>query len=175
MQVHVEDISPVQKKITIEIPAERVNEEIEKAYSAIQKKAKLQGFRPGKAPMQLIKRTYSDAMRDDVMRRLYQQTLYQAMDEHKVEPLDSPVIESDILEAGVPFKYSALFEVMPQILLNEYTGLTALKETYIAKPENVENELKRMQENMAQLIPLVEDAAVENGHTVSVDLSLIHI
>ncbi len=172
MQVHVEDISPVQKKITIEIPAERVNEEIEKAYSAIQKKAKLQGFRPGKAPMQLIKRTYSDAMRDDVMRRLYQQTLYQAMDEHKVEPLDSPVIESDILEAGVPFKYSALFEVMPQILLNEYSGLTALKETYVAKPENVENELKRMQENMAQLIPLAEDAAVENGCTVSVDYTI---
>lgn len=172
MQVHVEDISSVQKKITIEIPAEKVNEEIEKAYSAIQKKAKLQGFRPGKAPMQLIKRTYSDAMRDDVMRRLYQQTLYKAMDEHKVEPIDAPTIESDILEAGTPFKYSALIEVMPQILLNEYTGLTATKEKYVPKPESVDGELKRMQENMAQLIPLDEDAAVENGHTVSIDYSV---
>ena len=51
MQVHVEDISSVQKKVTIEIPVERVNEEIDKAYAAIQKKAKLQGFRPGKAPI----------------------------------------------------------------------------------------------------------------------------
>jgi trigger factor len=172
MQVHVEDISSVQKKITIEIPVERVNEEIEKAYSAIQKKAKIQGFRPGKAPMQLIKRTYSDAMRDDVMRRLYQDTLYKAMDEHKVEPLDSPTIESDILEAGVPFKYSALFDVMPQILLNEYTGLVVNKEKYVANPESIDGELKRMQENMAQLIPLDEDAAIENGHTVSVDYSV---
>ncbi len=173
MQVHVEDISSVQKKITIEIPAERVNEEIDKAYSAIQKKAKLQGFRPGKAPMQLIKRTYSDAMRDDVMRRLYQDTLYKAMDEHKVEPIDSPTIESEILEPGVPFKYSAVFDVMPQILLNEYTGLIVNKEKYVAKPENVEGELKRMQENMAQLIPLDEAAVVENGHTVSVDYSIV--
>ena len=172
MQVHVEDISSVQKKITIEIPAERVNEEIDKAYAAIQKKAKLQGFRPGKAPMQLIKRTYSDAMRDDVMRRLYQETLYKALDDHKVEPLDSPTIESDILEQGVPFKYSAIIEVMPQILLNEYTGLIASKERYVAKSESVDNELKRMQENMAQLIPLDEDAVVENGHTVSVDYSV---
>ena len=172
MQVHVEDISSVQKKITIEIPVERVNEEIDKAYSAIQKKAKLQGFRPGKAPMQLIKRTYSDAMRDDVMRRLYQDTLYKAMDEHKVEPIDSPTIESDILEAGVPFKYSAVFEVMPQILLNEYTGLIVNKEAYVSKPESIDGELKRMQENMAQLIPLNEDAAVENGHTVSIDYSI---
>jgi len=172
MQVHVEDISSVQKKITIEIPAERVNEEIDKAYSAIQKKAKLQGFRPGKAPMQLIKRTYSDAMRDDVMRRLYQETLYKAMDEQKVEPIDSPTIESDILEPGVPFKYSAVFEVMPQILLNDYTGLIVNKETFVAKPENIDVELKHMQENMAQLTPLDEGAAIENGHTVSVDYSI---
>lgn len=172
MQVHVEDISSVQKKITIEIPVERVNAEIDKAYSAIQKKAKLQGFRPGKAPMQLIKRTYSDAMRDDVMRRLYQDTLYKALDEHKVEPIDSPTIESDILEPGVPFKYSAIIEVMPQILLNEYTGLVVNKEKYVSKPENIDGELKRMQENMAQLIPLDEDAAIENGHTVSVDYSI---
>ena len=172
MQVHVEDISSVQKKITIEIPAERVDEEIDKAYSAIQKKAKIQGFRPGKAPMQLIKRTYSDAMRDDVMRRLYQQTLYKAMDEHKVEPIDSPTIESDILEPGVPFKYSAIIEVMPQILLNEYTGLIVNKEKYVYKPESIDGELKRMQEKMAQLILLDEDAVVENGHTVSVDYSI---
>ena len=172
MQVHVEDISSVQKKITIEIPVEQVNEEIDKAYSAIQKKAKLQGFRPGKAPMQLIKRTYSDAMRDDVMRRLYQQTLYKAMDEHKVEPLDPPTIESDILEPGVPFKYSAIFEVMPQILLNEYTGLVVSKEIYVAKPESIDGELKRMQENMAQLIPIDEGVAIENGHTVAVDYSI---
>ena len=172
MQVNVEDISPVQKKITIEIPAERVNKEIEKAYSAIQKRAKLQGFRPGKAPMELIKRTYSDAMRDDVMRRLYQETLYKALDEHKVEPLDSPTIESDILEHGVPFKYSAIIEVMPQILLNEYTGLTVNKEIYVNKPENIDAELKRMQENMAQIIPCDEEVAIENGHTVTVDYSI---
>ncbi len=172
MQVHVEDISSVQKKITIEIPAEQVNEEIDKAYAAIQKKAKIQGFRPGKAPMQLIKRTYSDAMRDDVMRRLYQQTLYKVMDEHKVEPIDAPTIESDILEAGVPFKYSALIEVMPQILLNECTGLIVNKEKYVSKPDSIDGELKRMQENMAQLIPLEEGTVVENGHTVTVDYSV---
>ena len=172
MQVHVEDLSPVQKKNTIEIPIERVNNEIDKAYLAIQKKAKLQGFRPGKAPLQLIKRTYSDAMRDDVMRRLYQETLYKALDEHKIEPLDSPTIESDILEQGVPFKYSAVFDVMPQILLSDYTGLIVSKEIYAAKPESIDEELKRMQENMAQLIPLDEGVVVEQGHTVSVDYSV---
>lgn len=171
MQVNVEELSPVQKKISIEIPAERVNEEIEKAYSAIQKKAKLQGFRPGKAPMNLIKRTYSDAMRDDVMRRLYEQTLFKALNDHKIEPVDSPTIESDVLEQGASFKYSALVEVMPQILLQDYSGLEVKKEKYAPKPDSVDAELARMQENMAQLVPLDDDSAVENGHSVSLDYS----
>jgi trigger factor len=173
MQVHVEEISPVQKKLNIEIPVERVNKEIDKAFAAIQKKAKLQGFRPGKVPMQLIKRTYSDAMRDDVMRRLCQETLYKALEEHKVEPLDTPSIECDILEQGTPFKFSAIFGVMPKILLSEYTGLIVSKEKYDAKPEGIDDELKRMQENMAQLIPLDEGAVIDNGHTVSVEYSVV--
>ena len=171
MQVNVEELSPVQKKINIEIPAERVNEEIDKAYSAIQKKAKMQGFRPGKAPMNMIIRTYGDAMRDDVMRRLYEQTLYKALNDHKIEPVDSPTIESDILEQGVPFKYSALVEVMPEILLQDYSGLEVNKEKYVAKPESIDGELARMQENMAQLIPVDEGCAVENGFSVTVDYS----
>jgi trigger factor len=171
MQVNVEELSPVQKKINIVIPAERVNEEIERAYSAIQKKAKIQGFRPGKAPMNLIKRTYSDAMRDDVMRRLYEQTLYKALDDHKIEPVDSPTIESDILEHGTSFKYSALVEVMPQILLNDYTGLEVKKEKYTANPESIDGELARMRENMAQLIPADENDSIESGNTVTIDYS----
>lgn len=169
MQVNIEDISPVQKRIRIEIPAERVNEEIEKAYSSIQKKAKLQGFRPGKAPMQLIRRTYSDAMRDEVMRKFYEQTLFKALDEHKIEPVDSPTIESELLEQNAPFKYSAVVEVMPAVLLKEYTGLEVVKENYVANPESIEGELNRMRENMAQLIPVDDDGIIENGHSVTVD------
>jgi trigger factor len=171
MQVTVEAINPVTKKVSIEIPAERVDAEIEKAYSGIQKKAKLQGFRPGKAPMQLIRRTYSDTMRDEVMRRFYEQTLFKALDEHKIEPIDSPTIESDLLEQGTPFKYSAVVEIMPEILLNEYSGFAVNKEKFVLNPDNIEGEIKRMQENMAQLIPLDDDAVAENGHTVSVDYS----
>jgi len=169
MQVTVETVNPVTKKVSIEIPAERVDAEIEKSFAGIQKRAKLQGFRPGKAPMQLIKRTYSDAMRDEVVRRFYEQTLFKALDEHKIEPIDSPTIESEILEQGAPFKYSALVEIMPEILLNEYTGFAVSKEKFVLNPDNIEGEIKRMQENMAELTPLPEGAAVETGHTVSID------
>lgn len=171
MQVTVETINPVTQKVCIEIPAEQVDAEIEKVYAGIQKKAKLQGFRPGKAPMQLVRRTFSDTMRDEVMRRFYDQTLYKALDEHKIEPVDSPTIESDILEQGVPFKYCAIVEVLPEISLKDYTGLAVSKEKLVPNPDAIEDEIKRMQENMAQLVPLDEGAVVETGHVVSVDYS----
>jgi trigger factor len=169
MQVTIESTSPVTRKVCIEIPAEHVDAEIEKAYAGIQKKAKLQGFRPGKAPLQLIKRTYSDAMRDEVMRRFYEKTLFKALEEHKIEPVDSPVIESDVLEQGSPFKYSAVVEIMPDVQIKDYTGLEVTKEKYVLNPDSITGEIKRMQENMAQLIPLDDGAAVENGHTISLD------
>lgn len=169
MQVTVEALNPVTKKISIEIPAEQVDAEIEKVYEGIQKKAKLQGFRPGKAPMQLVRRTYSDAMRDEVMRRFFDKTLFKAMDEHKIEPVDSPTIESDILEPGSSFKYSAQVEVMPEIQLTNYTGFEVTKEKYVSNPNSIEEEIKRMQENMAQLVPLGDDAKVENGNVASID------
>lgn len=169
MQVTVEAINAVTKKISIEIPSEQVDAEIDKVYAGIQKKAKLQGFRPGKAPMQLVKRTYSDTMREEVIRRFYDQTLFQAMDDNKIEPVDSPTIECDILEPGVPFKYSALVEVMPEVLLKDYTGLKVLKEKYALNQADIDGEIKRMQENMAQLVPLDDNSAVENGHVVTVD------
>jgi len=169
MQVTVETINPVTKKITIQIPAAEVDAEIETVYAGIQKKAKLQGFRPGKAPMPLIKRTYSDAMQNEVVRRFYEKTLFKALDEHKIEPVDSPAIEWGTLEQGAPFTYTAQVEIIPEIHLKDYAGLVAKKEKYVLNPESIEGEITRMQENMGQLVPLDEGYAVENGHVLSVD------
>ena len=169
MQVTVEALNTVTKKVSIEIPAEQVDAEIEKVYAGIQKKAKLQGFRPGKAPMQLVKRTYKDSMRDEVMRRFYDQTLFKALSDNKIDPVDSPTIESDLLEPGTPFKYSAVVEIMPEVHLSDYTGISVTKEKFHLNNEATESELKRMQESMAQLTPLSEGAVAENGHVVTVD------
>ena len=154
---------------SVEVPAEKVNSEMEKAFSEIQKKAKIQGFRVGKAPLHLVKRTYGDLMKEQVMRNLYEETLYKALDDNKIDPVEKPVIEFEPVEKDAPFKYTILAEVMPEIELKDYIGLQITKEKFNLNPENVENEIKRMQESMAQLVPLDETAAVESGHTASVD------
>lgn len=171
MQVKIEEISSVKRRISVEVPAERVNTEIEKSFAGIQKKATLAGFRKGKAPLQMVKKFYRNAMQDEVMRRLYEQTLFPALDEHKLEPVDAPMIDDiALVEEGTPFKYSALIEIMPQILLGEYKGLQVKKERYVADEKAVEGEIERMRENMAQLAP-VEEGTVEKGMVLTVDFS----
>jgi len=171
MQVQIEELSSVKRKISVEVPVERVNAEIEKAYAGIQKKASLAGFRKGKAPLPMIKKMYRNAMQDEVMRRLYEQTLFPALEEHKIEPVDSPMIDDiALVEEGTPFKYSALIEIMPKILLGEYKGLQVKKELYVADEKAVDGEIDRMRENMAQLVP-VEEGVVEKGMALTVDFA----
>lgn len=171
MQVQVEELNAVKRKISVEVPAERVNAEIAKAFAGIQKKATLSGFRKGKAPLPMIKKHYRGAMQEEVMRRLYEQTLFPALTDHKIEPVDAPMIEEmpEVAEDTV-FKYSALVEVMPQVELQEYKGLSVKKERYVADEQAVEGEIQRMRENMAQLVP-VEDGAVESGNVINVDFT----
>ncbi len=173
MQATVEEISGFKKKVTITIPSERVDSEIEKYFADAQKSARLQGFRIGKAPMQLVRHTFKGSMQEEVKLRLHQQTFSKALEEQNIELIDSPTIESDIPEQGNPFTYSAVVDVMPEIQLKAYIGLAATKETYLFKPENIEAELKQMQANLAQLIPLDADAVVEKGHNVTVDFTYI--
>jgi trigger factor len=173
MQTDVEEISPVKKKVNIEVTGEQVDVEIEKFYVEIQKTVKLQGFRPGKAPMQLITSKYSDIMPGEVKRRICEQSLFKALDEHKIRPLAYPIVEYGIpqLQQGAPFKFSAMVEVLPEILLSGYTGLAVAKEIYTLNQDSIEAELKRMRESMAQLVPMGDDAVVENGNAVIVDFT----
>ena len=144
MQVHVEEISPVKKKVTIEIPVELVDAEIDKYYAGIQKNAKMQGFRAGMVPMHIIKKNSMDSMPLIVKQRLYAKTLNKALEKHNIEPVDSPLIESEILEEGVPFVYSALVDVKPD------TSLEASKESSVDHVFKWKDCLKRVPTSKTQ-------------------------
>ena len=143
MKVDVEDISPAHKKVTIEIPVELVNAEIDKYYAGIQKNVKMEGFRAGKVPLQIIKQTYSGSMPHIVKHRLYEKTIHKEFEKHKIEPLDSPVIEGEILERGMPYRFSVLVEVKPDIL--EDTDLEVERDAvdYIFRWKNCMNKVTR--------------------------------
>src|SRR6266536_2707435 len=97
MQVNVQQLSPVLVEFQVEIPAEQVKSEVEKAYQALQKSARVKGFRPGKAPRDVLAHLFGERVSLDVTRRLVDDTLPKALSERNVQPLSQPNIESQKL------------------------------------------------------------------------------
>ncbi|QXE91108.1 trigger factor [Geomonas subterranea] len=169
MQISVESVNSIKKKLNFEIPAEKVSAEVDKAYAEIRKHAAIKGFRKGKVPMSLIEKHYGEKMADDVVKSLVSDTYFQAVTEKGLNPVSYPVIESEMLQKGQPFKYSATIEVFPEVELKEYLGLEVQKEKLELDPAAVDARLKEMQERMAQLAPAPEGRAAAMGDFVTFD------
>ncbi len=168
MQIKVENLSQVKKKINFEIPAARVATEIDTVYEKIRKSASIKGFRKGKVPFALIEKHFSPQMEADVVKNLVNETYFKALLDEKIYPVSHPVIESDELKKGEPFSYSATVEVFPEVEVKDFTGLEVKKEQYVFTEETIDARLREMQESMAQMKP-VEGRAAAMGDFVTLD------
>ncbi len=145
MNVKIEEISSIRKKLSFEVPAELVDAEIDKAYGKIAKSAKIPGFRPGKASRAILERTYAPQMEEQVLGRLINDTYFKALVDHRIAAVSDPnIVDSSRLEKGKPFIYEAQVEVKPDFEAKGYTGLVLQKEKFIADPEVVEKRLEEM-------------------------------
>jgi len=157
MLVNVENISPVKKKLSFEIPSEKVSREIEKVYGQIQRNAAIKGFRKGKVPQPIIEKYYSDKMESDVLKNLVNESYTKALVEKKIVPVSTPDFESGDLKRGESFSYSVTFETAPEIEVKDYTGLQLEKRRFVPNQEVVDGRIKELREGMAQL-KVVEEA-----------------
>jgi trigger factor len=168
MRSAVENISPVKKKITIEVPQDDVAKEREKAVAKVAKKAKLPGFRPGKAPRSVVERHYGEDIQADVMNKLIADAYFQAVQEHKISPVDLPEISDVSLDKGSPLSFSATVEVRPNIELGTYDGIEVKEEPLTVSDEELEQTINRLREMYAQL-EVVEGRPAEKGDSIIID------
>jgi trigger factor len=169
MQINVESLSSIKKKINFKIPAQQVSAEVDKAYAEIRKHAAVKGFRKGKVPMGLIEKHYGDKMADDVLKSLVNDTYFKALTDQGLNPVSYPTIESDPLKPGEPFSYSATVEVFPEVTVKDYLGLEVVKEKLVLDDAAVAARLKEMQESLSQLGPAPEGHAAALGDFVIFD------
>jgi trigger factor len=170
MQINVESLSSIKKKINFEIPAQQVSAEVDKAYAEIRKHAAIKGFRKGKVPMALIEKHYGEKMAEDVVKSLVNDSYFKAIDEQKLNPVAYPEIQSEMLKPGESFKYSATVEIFPEVEVKDFEGLEVVKEQLPADDgAAVEARLKEMRESMAQLVPAPEGHAAQLGDFVTFD------
>lgn len=146
MQVSMETLTGLERKLIISVPTEQVENEIAQRIKKLAVNAKIDGFRPGKAPLQLIKKQYDHKIRQDVAQDLVQSTLFKAIDEQNLHLAGYPAINLDAITKDQPFTYTATFEVFPEITLVPL-GSQAIEQVHATLDDkDVDDMLEKMRE-----------------------------
>lgn len=151
MQVNVEKLSPVLMEFQVEVPAERVRSEVDKAYTSLQRTARIRGFRPGKAPRHVLAHVYGGRVHADVAQRLVDTTLNQALAEKQIQPLSQPAIAPAELRPDEAFSYKARFEVRPEITEVKWEGFEVKKPSTTPSDEMIDAEIENLRRQHATL------------------------
>jgi trigger factor len=169
MDVKVEQLGPIKKKINVVIPPEEVTKEVDLLYQKLKQTAKIRGFRPGKVPKDILKKYYKEQVEGEVISKLVQASYPEALREVQMIPVSQPVVENGILEEGKEFFYSASFEIKPEIVLREYLNLKAEKEKLVVTQKDVEKRLAMLRESHASLKEVEEERPIKVGDFTVID------
>ena len=172
MQVQVARISPVVMELAVEVPADAVKAEVEKAYANLQKKAHVRGFRPGKAPRQVLAHLYGPQVANDVVNAIVTSTLPKALSEQKVTPVNQPQVEAGKFELAAAFSYKARFEVQPDIENVVWEGLELTRPKSEVTDEMVDAQIEMLRRQHARLEAPEPPRPAQKGDVVTIDFTL---
>ena len=173
MQVNVQRLSPVLVEFDVEIAADRVKSEVEKAYTSVAKTARVSGFRPGRAPRKVLAHLYGPRIAQDVAQRLVDESYPKAVSEQNLQPVTDPAIEPRKLEEDKPFGYKARVEVLPQIETVSYDGLEAKRPKIEVSTEQIDERLEQLRRSHSTLEPLKTPRAAQKGDAATIDFTLL--
>jgi trigger factor len=173
MNVSVEEISALSRKVTVTLPSEIVQAKLNEAYDKLQKEVKLRGFRRGKVPRTIILKHFKQQVEGETSEKLVQDNYFTAIEKEGVDPIVHPDIKSVNFNEDGTFTFVAEVDVRPQFTLNAYKGLEVEKVDVQVTDEEVQLDLEEKQKNMAALRS-VEDRPAQNGDVVIVDFQGYH-
>lgn len=169
MSVKWEKLEGHEGVLTVEVDAEKVNEGLDAAFKKVVKNITVPGFRKGKVPRVIFEKRFGvEALYQDALDILLPEAYAKAVEEAGIEPVDVPKIDIEQMEKGKSLIFTARVTVKPEVKLGQYKGLEVEKMDATVTEEDVENELKRLQENYAELV-VKEDGKIEKGDTAVID------
>ncbi|MFO7838811.1 MAG: trigger factor [Desulfosalsimonadaceae bacterium] len=169
MDVSVEDISSVKKKLHIEVPQEEVAKELDSAYANLKKNARIKGYRPGKVPRSVLERKFRKDVHSDVAQTLIQNTLMEALREKDLPVLATPDIDPSELDPDQAFTYRATVELRPELPEVDFKGLELKKNEYQASEEEIDRQVEMLKKHLAEYHTINEDRAAVDGDYVVID------
>lgn len=169
MNVAVENAGPCRKQIKVEFTAAEIQQEYDEALAVYARHGKVKGFRPGKAPVDMIRRMYDKQILENLHEHLLAKGFQQALKEHKLETVAEYDLQKSPLKAGEPFSFSVAVDVEPEFELPVYKGIEVDAKKVAVTDAAVTQAIDRYLENMGKYEDLVEDRPVKEGDMVAVD------
>ena len=154
MKVSVETLSPIERKLSIEVEPARVSKELDRAYAVLSKQVKIPGFRPGKVPRRILEQRFKRQVEDEVVERVIQQAYVDAVEQEKVPAVGSPQVVPGKLVASAPYTFEARVEVKPEIEAKDYQELPLPKADTAVSDEQVETQLTQLRESRSTVEPV---------------------
>ena len=150
MKTSVDAVSGVERKITVEIPAEEVDRRIEQEFTELRRMVPVRGFRKGKAPMEMVKRMFRDSVEAEVSEHLVKESLTEVVKEKDLKVLSMPGVEGAKVVPGKDFVFSATVEVVPEVDPVGYKGIPVTREKVSVTDDDVSAAFERLRESFAQ-------------------------
>lgn len=170
MQVTIEEVNTVKRIIHIEVPEEKVISEIDSAYKTLKKTAKINGFRPGKAPRSVLERMYKDDVNADVVKNIVQNSIVDAIREKDLTFIGEPELDMPELDPAAAFKFSATIELKPELGEVDFSGLKLIKTIYESSDEEVEAQVEMIRKNLAKRENIEEKRAAQADDFILIDI-----
>jgi trigger factor len=169
MKVDVDELSPIQRKVRVELPKDQVASEFAKAYRTLGQRVRVKGFRVGKTPRSVLQGLYGEEIKGQVRSHLVEHSLEEAIKDRGLQIVSRPEIEAEDLSEGADFCFSAVFEIKPEFEIKDYLGVAVERVKLAITDEQVEQALTRMQESHARLEPVESREVAQAGDFVTID------
>src|SRR5262245_19460649 len=168
----ISEVGPCKLKIRVEVTAAKVHERVEEEYKKLAQTAELPGFRKGHAPRPILERKFGKALLDDLKFDLLTNSFEEVKETGKVEPLGEPDVDVEKVEVkdNAPFVYEVTVEVKPKVEVKNYTGHKVKKAEAAVSDAEIEEEMKNLREEHAELVPT--DAPAAEGDQLTGDFEL---
>ncbi len=167
MQVSVESIGKLERRMQVQVPAERVANEIASRLKTLSRTARLKGFRPGKAPLNVIRRQFGVQVHREVIGELLQSSFAEAVSANRLAPAGNPRIEPQSVDEGQDLRYVATFEVFPEVALQPVENLEVVRVTAEVAPADIDAMLERLRKQQVKFTAV--GRAADNGDRVVID------
>ncbi|MFV8571266.1 trigger factor [Marinobacter sp. SBS5] len=151
MQVSVETTSNIERRMTIGVPAQEIDQAVQKRLQETARTVRLNGFRPGKVPMSVVKRRFGDSIRQEIVGEVMRDNYIKALQEQDINPAGWPQFEPKTMEEGKDLEFVAVFEVLPEIELGDLSKVNVEKPVAEVTDKDIDTMIDNLRRQQAPM------------------------